>query len=75
MTDSKKLIPVAEAIEAATGIKFHRNTIADWRKARKLKCVQIGKRWYANPSDVIEVNAIDRSVDRSATKCDPSPAN
>lgn len=50
--ETEQLLPLQEAVQLATGRRFYRTTVHQWRKLGKLKAVKIGQLWLCTVEDV-----------------------
>lgn len=52
-----KLLPIQDAVEQATGRRFHRLTVHAWRRSEKLAATKIGQQWFCTVEDVRQMVA------------------
>ena len=54
---TEKLMPIQDAVEQATGKRFHRITCQTWRRKGKFRATKVGQSWYCTVADVQEMMA------------------
>lgn len=62
-TEAAQLLPIADAVLAVTGKRFHPVTVLRWRREGRLPgCLRIGREWFCS------IESVNRMIERDSAR-------